>query len=362
MSDTDEFPRQTSIPSGPDDRVTPLRRIPPGLGPAAIESRRPELRRLLASAEAVVVPGVVDSLGARLVERAQFKCCYLTGAGLANVHLGLPDVGLIDLNEMAWNLSRVVDATSLPVIVDADTGYGGPISTMRAVRILERMGATAIQLEDQETPKRCGHFEGKRIVDVSEMVAKLRGAQLAREDPETVIIARTDARAIEGFNSAVNRARRYRDAGADVLFVEAPTSLAELERLPRDVEGVPLLINVVEGGLTPLLAAFEYERLGYRLVLYANTLLRVMYKAGIDGLTHLRLHGETSGLTDAMLSWDERQELVNLDSIDSLEDELRDSSSVERLMASTHSRPSKKAGLSERLGAQLTSEGFVHDH
>lgn len=298
----------------------PRNAIPPGLAPHDGSSRGSRLRALLGAPGATIAPGVYDALGARLVEQVGFDVCYLTGAGVANAQFGFPDVGLVTLTEMVDCARRVMDATALPVIVDADTGHGGPLSVMRSVRLFERAGAAGIQIEDQAMPKRCGHFAGKRIVDTEEMVTRIEAARMARSDPSLVIIARTDARAVEGFDAAVERARQYARAGADAIFVEAPETVEELALIPRRVTGVPLVVNIVEGGLTPQVPASELESFGYRLIIHANALLRLMIKAGQAGLTHLHQTGETASLAEVMLSWSERQEIVNLVDFQAIED------------------------------------------
>lgn len=318
--------------------------LPPGLG-GIREKPRGILRAALAdSANPLVVPGVVDALGARLVERAGFPACYLTGAGVANASLGLADVGLVSLAEMVDQAARVADATALPVIVDGDTGHGGPLSVMRTVHLLESAGAAAVQLEDQAMPKRCGHFDDKRLIDSEEMVAKLLAAARARRDDELLIIARTDARAVEGIDAAIGRARQYLRAGADVLFVEAPVSVGEMERVANTFPDTPLVANVVEGGRTPELPVAKLHAMGYRIVLHANLLLRAMLQAGEDVLRHLVERGETRQLHEAIVSWEHRQDLVHLDALDSLEDDLRAAAGgiVEQATASAASTATEK--------------------
>jgi carboxyvinyl-carboxyphosphonate phosphorylmutase len=271
-----------------------------------------QLRARLAKPEILVVPGVVDALSARLAEEAGFPAVYLTGAGLANAQFGLPDLGLIGLAEVAAHTARIAEAVDVPLIVDADTGYGNALNVRRTVRELERAGAAALQLEDQVSPKRCGHFAGKEVIPRDEMVQKIRAAVEARRDPDTVIIGRTDALALEGIEGAIARARAYRAAGADVIFVEAPLNRDQLARLPKEIDA-PLLVNQVEGGRTPLLSARELEALGFRIALYANTLLRVALFAVRDALATLATDGSSDRLRERMLDWDERQRLARLD-------------------------------------------------
>ena len=274
-------------------------------------SRGAMLRARLAEGPILIAPGAADALTARIIEQAGFEAVYVTGAGFANAGLGVPDLGLTTASEVVQHAQRLADAVEIPVIVDADTGYGNALNVMRTVRDLERVGAAAIQMEDQVSPKRCGHFEGKDVVPLAEMVSKIRAAVEARHDPSLVIIARTDARATEGLDGAIARGQAYREAGADVIFVEAPSTLDELRTLPAAI-AAPLLANMVEGGKTPLLSADELEGLGYRMVIFANAALRVAVKAVQDAMAELRSSGTTRALLERMVSWDERQRLVGL--------------------------------------------------
>jgi len=259
-----------------------------------------------------VLPGVTDALGARLVEEAGFAAVYSTGAGLANAQFGLPDIGLVSLGEVVDHVGRLADATGLPLIVDADTGYGGPLSVIRTVRLLERAGAAAIQLEDQEMPKRCGHFDSHSLIPTGHMQTKIAAAREASEDDALVIIARTDARSVYDIEEAITRCRAYADAGADVLFVEAPRTVDELALVGRELAGTPLVVNVVEGGKTPELEVKEYADLGFGVILFANYLMRSMHLAGQAALAHLSQHGETRSRADQMASWSQRQHLFGL--------------------------------------------------
>jgi 2-methylisocitrate lyase-like PEP mutase family enzyme len=234
------------------------------------ESAAARLRALLAAPGVLVVPGAYDALAARLIEEAGFPAVYATGAGIANAYLGWADVGLTTMTEVRDAVRHIVGATTLPVIVDADTGFGNAINVVRTVRELEQVGVASVQLEDQVFPKRCGHFAGKEIIACDEMVGKLRAAVDARRT-DLVLVARTDALAIEGLDAALARARAYRDAGADVLFVEAPRTFEQMRAIGTALQGTPLLANMVEGGLTPILPAAELEALGYKIALYANT-------------------------------------------------------------------------------------------
>lgn len=226
------------------------------------------LRELLSAGRIVVAPGAYDALSARLVEEAGFPCVYMTGFGTAASLLGRPDIGLLSGTEMVDNARRIAGCVAVPVVADADTGYGNPINVIRTVRDYERAGVAGIHLEDQVMPKRCGHLSGKVLVPVGEMVAKVRAAVEARIDPDFVIIARTDARAVEGLQDALDRAARYLDAGADVLFVEAPEDDEEIEAIAHRFRGVPLLFNWAEGGRTPPVSLDILERLGFRIVIF----------------------------------------------------------------------------------------------
>ncbi|SNQ48362.1 2,3-dimethylmalate lyase [Frankia canadensis] len=283
---------------------------------------RARLRALLDAPGAAIVPGAPDALTARLVEQAGFPAVYLSGAGFANVELGVPDVGLVSLTEIAEQTERIREAVDIPLVVDADTGFGGPLNVHRTVKLLERRGASALQLEDQVFPKRCGHFEGKEVVSAADMVARLHAAVDARTDENLIIIGRTDARATDGLDEAIERALRYKEAGADVLFVEAPRDRAEIERVARELPG-PLLLNIVEGGRTPMIPADELGALGYSLVLYANAAMRGAMRGAQLVLASLREHGESRHVLDAMIGWSERQTLVNKPAYDALEQRYR---------------------------------------
>jgi 2-methylisocitrate lyase-like PEP mutase family enzyme len=260
----------------------------------------------------MLAPGAYDALSARLVEQAGFDVVYMTGSGMANSFLGQPDLGLTTMTEMVSQATRVCDSVSLPLIADADTGYGGPLNVRRTVREYERAGVAALHIEDQSFPKRCGHFQGKQLIPVDEMVQKLAAARAARQDPALVIIARTDAIAVEGFNAALDRARAYQAAGADALFIEGPRSLDELEEIGRTFS-LPLVANMVEGGSTPLLPAGELGALGFKIVLYASAPLRTAVRAVQGLLSHLRERGSTVDVVDRMISFDERNRVTDLE-------------------------------------------------
>jgi 2-methylisocitrate lyase-like PEP mutase family enzyme len=265
----------------------------------------------------LILPGAPDALGARVIEALGFEAVYITGAGVTNARLGVPDLGLITLTELADTVEAVREAVAIPIVVDADTGFGGPLNVRRTVQMLERRGANAIQLEDQQFPKRCGHFAGKEVIPAVEMVAKLHAALDARGNDALLIIARTDARQMLGLEAALERAELYREAGADVIFVEAPESSDELAEIGRRLDG-PVLVNVVEGGATPQLPADELGALGFAIVLYANAALRGAVRGMEVVLEHLRRTGSTLGALEAMIGWEQRQELVGKPFFDEL--------------------------------------------
>jgi 2,3-dimethylmalate lyase len=226
------------------------------------------LRELLDSGQTIVAPGAFDPLAARLVEAAGFAAVYMTGFGTSAALLGRPDVGLLTMTEMADNAGRIAACVDIPVIADADTGYGNPLNVIRTVGVYEAAGVAGLHIEDQVAPKKCGHMEGKQVIGAEEMAQKVRAAVDARTDPDFVIIARTDARAVEGLDSALDRARRYRDAGADALFIEALVSEAEIEAAMQEFPDVPLLFNWAEGGKTPPVGLDRLTELGYRIVIF----------------------------------------------------------------------------------------------
>lgn len=273
-----------------------------------MSTRAAELRRLLSSGTHPV-PGVFNAAVALLAERAGFPAVYVSGAGTANGVAGFPDIGLMSLEEVVRHARYTVEAVSLPVIVDADTGFGEPLSVRRTVRELEAAGAAALHLEDQENPKRCGHLEGKRVVPAADMIRKLTAAADARRDPEFVLIARTDARAVEGLDAAIERARRYVEAGADVIFPEGLETREELAAFAREVP-VPLLANMTEFGKTPYLSVAELQELGYRLVLFPMTAFRVAMKAVEEAFAQLLAEGTQQGFLDRMQTRKELYELV----------------------------------------------------
>ena len=282
-------------------------------------SAGPSLRELFEAGEMVLAPGCYDALGARLVEEAGFSAAYMTGFGSAAARLGRPDVGLMTLSEMVDNARRIAQAVDIPVIADADTGYGNSINVIRTVREYEAAGVSAIHLEDQVMPKKCGHMSGKQVVPAREMAAKVSAAVAARRSPEFLIIARTDARAVEGLEAALSRARRYREAGADALFVEAPQSVDEIEAVGRAFPDVPLLFNYAEGGRTPPMSHARLRELGFALVIFPLSMLLSATAAMRAALTRIKADGTPIELLPSLLGFDEFLEFIGLSEIEELE-------------------------------------------
>jgi 2-methylisocitrate lyase-like PEP mutase family enzyme len=263
------------------------------------------LRERLAQKPILLAPGVFDALSALLAEQAGFEASYLSGASIAYTRLGRPDVGLVTASEVESTLAAIRERVALPLIVDADTGFGNALNVARTVTMLERAGASAIQVEDQSTPKRCGHLDGKTLVSAGEMVGKIRAALDARRSSDTLILARTDAVAVEGFERALDRAERYREAGADVLFVEALHSEEQMRAATaRLAPRAPLLVNMVEGGRTPLLPTAALEALGFSIVIFPGGLARAVAYAAREYFAALRRDGTTAAYRDRMLDFD----------------------------------------------------------
>ena len=258
------------------------------------------LRTRLARKPIVVAPGVYDALTAHLAERAGFSTLYVSGAAIAYTRLGRPDIGLVAMSEVADTISMISDRVRADLVVDADTGYGNALNVGRTIRLFERAGARAIQLEDQAFPKRCGHLDNKSLIPPEEMIGKIKAALDARRSRETLVIARTDAVAVEGFDRAVARAVSYRDAGADILFIEAPKTRAELQRIPPAVGNVPLMANMVEGGKTPPLNAAELEAIGFSLVIFPGAIVRVLARAADEFYATLAAKGTSESFQDRM--------------------------------------------------------------
>lgn len=275
------------------------------------------LRALLNKGGLITAPGVYDGLSARIAEAAEFEALYISGGAIAR-SMGYPDVGLVTQTEMIKRLEEIRAVTSLPLIVDADTGYGNAINVVRTIRAYERAGAAALHIEDQVEPKRCGHYEGKEIVSAHEMEQKIRAAIEAREQSELVIIARTDARAVSGLEAAIERGNVYAEAGADMIFVEAPQSVEEIERIAQEVHA-PLLINMFWGGKTPLVPADQLAALGYRLMIVPSDLQRAAIRAMQRAAAVIRQDGNTAAMADAMVSFAEREEVIGKSDIEVLQ-------------------------------------------
>lgn len=276
------------------------------------------LREMLEKEEALLVPGCYDALSAKILKQAGFPVIYMSGSGVTASVTGKPDVGLLTMTEMVNQARNIVNATDLPLICDADTGYGNAINLIRTVKEYERAGVAGIHIEDQVTPKRCGHFEGKAVISAEEMVKKIEAAIYAREDQDFLIIARTDARAVFGLEEVLRRGRLYADAGADVLFVEAPQSAGELETITCAFNDIPLLINMVEGGKTPIFSFDYLKGLGFKIVLYPTSGVRIVMKVLQEFAAHLREKGDTKGLEGRMVSFEERNRITGLDEIEQL--------------------------------------------
>jgi 2-methylisocitrate lyase-like PEP mutase family enzyme len=269
-----------------------------------------KLRSRLKRKPIVVAPGVYDAFTALVAEQSGFTTLYVSGAAISYTRLGRPDIGLVSVSEVVEIVSVMRDRVDADLIVDADTGYGNALNVGRTMRLFERAGASAIQLEDQEFPKRCGHLDGKVLIPAAEMAGKIKAALDARRSRETLVIARTDAIAVEGFESAIERAALYRDAGADMLFVEAPKTRAELKRIPPALGGVPLMANMVEGGKTPVLSAAELESMGFALVIFPGGIVRALARMAREYYTSLAAGGTSEPFRSRMLDFTGLNELI----------------------------------------------------
>lgn len=283
------------------------------------EKASTQLRGLLAADRIIVAPGAFDALSAMLVEQAGFPAVYITGAGVASSRLGAPDIGLTTMNEVLDTAKNIVSATSIPVICDTDTGYGNALNLMRTAQEFERIGVAAIQVEDQITPKRCGHTEGKQLISKEEMVKKIEAFHYAKQSEDFLLIARTDAIGVNGFEDAMDRARAYAKAGADILFIEAPRTIEEMKRIPELLD-VPLLVNMVEGGgKTPVLPVKELETMGFRIAIFPTSAWMAAIRAIQGVLKELKEKGSTKGFAEHMASFQEMFEVVGLSHYKALE-------------------------------------------
>jgi 2-methylisocitrate lyase-like PEP mutase family enzyme len=290
---------------------------PKGFSMTSRVSRR-DFRNMLGPGAALLLPGVSNALAARVVADQGFAAAYVTGAGIANTFFGVPDIGLVTVTEIAEHVAAIREAFPGPLVVDADTGFGNALNMVRTVALLERAGADALQIEDQVFPKRCGHFAGKQVIPAAEMVEKIKAAVDTRRDGDLLIIARTDAIAPEGFEAALARAAAYREAGADVTFVEAPTSMEQIADIPRRLPW-PQLLNIVIGGRTPELPNEKVKELGYAGVIYANVALQAAVLGMQAALGELRRKGYMGDATRLVADFSERQRLVHKDEFDALE-------------------------------------------
>jgi len=272
------------------------------------------LKALISGPDILLAPGVCDALTALIAEQSQAKAVYLSGAGIAYTRFGRPDIGLVSMAEVADTIALIRDRVTLPLIVDADNGFGNALNVQRTMRVFERAGANALQLEDQTMPKRCGHLDGKTLISATEMAGKVRAAADARSSEETLIIARTDAIAVEGFNAALERAELYVEAGADVLFIEAPQERAQLETIASSFSGrIPLMANMVEGGKTPIHGTDDLQSLGFSLVIFPGGVVRAMAKTVGDYYRGLLSTGSNEEFKDRMFDFAGLNEVIGTD-------------------------------------------------
>jgi 2-methylisocitrate lyase-like PEP mutase family enzyme len=274
------------------------------------------LKELLSRDDIVVAPGCYDAFSSMLVAKAGFSVAYISGASVSFTRIGRPDIGLVSMHEVAETVSSISEYNDIPLVVDGDTGFGNALNVQRTVRLFERAGANGIQLEDQTMPKRCGHLNGKTLVSASEMVGKIKAAVDARRSEQTLIIGRTDAIAVEGFESALERAERYVEAGVDVLFIEAPQNDEQMKTLTAQFrDRVPLLANMVEGGKTPMKGAAELQELGYSLVIFPGGLIRAYSYMASEYLSSLHETGSTNAYRNRMLDFDQLQDVLGTESV-----------------------------------------------
>ena len=279
---------------------------------------RPTFKQLLRRERLLVAPGCFDGLSARLVEEAGFEAVYLSGGAVAR-SMGIPDIGLVTMTETIERAFQVVSAVNIPVIADADTGYGNAVNLIRTVREFERAGVAAIHVEDQITPKRCGHLEGKEVIPLAEMEKKLEAALTARIDEDFCIIARTDARGVHGLDDAIRRGEAFAGLGVDAIFVEAPQSEEELAEIPRRLSGIPLLVNVFKGGKTPMLPMERLEKMGYRIAIYPSETQRAAIHAMRTALATLKREGTTESIDAVLTTFRERDRVVGLEEWQNIE-------------------------------------------
>ena len=291
--------------------------------PAKAQRPTSQLKALLAAKRAVILPGTPNALFARVIEDLGFEGVYVTGAGIANMSLGVPDIGLVTLSELVEHVAAICDGVTVPVLADADTGFGNPVNMTRTVRMLERAGAAGIQIEDQVFPKKCGHFQGKDVVPLGDMIQKIKAAADSRHDGDFQIVARTDVRAVRGLEEGMARAHAFIEAGADATFVEAPVSTEELAKIAKLLP-VPQIANMVFGGLTPAVPQDKLADMGFGAVLYANAALQAALRSVREVLGSLKQNGSLNDVRERLASFDERQRAVDKDRYDALEARYRD--------------------------------------
>tara|TARA_Y100000590_G_scaffold286928_1_gene322816 strand:- start:8458 stop:9333 length:876 start_codon:yes stop_codon:yes gene_type:complete len=278
------------------------------------------LRILLETNEPILVPGIYDALSAKIAQQVGFKAVFHTGYGTAATLLGVPDIGLVSFSEMKERVSNICNSIDIPVVADADTGYGNSLNTIRTVKDYIRSGASGLILEDQVWPKKCGHMKGKAVIPIDEMESKIKAASQSRKEEKSdlIIVGRTDSLAIEGVEQAIDRVKRYHKAGADVLFIEAPNKIDELELIAKQVK-LPLLLNQLEGGSTPLITMEEAKNIGFKIILFPLTSLYSSAKAIFDSLSYLKQHQTSVGIEDQLIPFDKFNKIVNYDELIKLE-------------------------------------------
>lgn len=277
------------------------------------------LRKILSQEKAILVPGIYDAFSAKIFKQAGFKVLYMTGSGLTASLTGMPDVGILTMTEMVNHARNIVNAVDLPLICDADDGYGNPINVIRTVKEYERAGVAGIHIEDQVAPKKCGHFEDKQVIPAEEMVKKIEAALYAREDDQFLLIARTDSRSIKGLEEALKRARLYSEAGADMIFLESPQSVDELKTISGELSDIPLLVNMVEGGKTPILPFEDLQEMGFKIVLYPTSSIRAAAKTLQELAEGLGRKKDTKEFETRLVTFGERNEITGLADIKELE-------------------------------------------
>jgi carboxyvinyl-carboxyphosphonate phosphorylmutase len=278
-----------------------------------------ELRKILQEEKTLLVPGCYDAFSAKILKQAGFRVIYMSGSAVTASMTGMPDVGVLTMTEMVNQARNIVNAVDLPVICDADNGYGNPINVIRTVKEYERVGVGGIHIEDQVAPKKCGHFEGKQVISAEEMVKKIEAALYAREDKEFLIIARTDARTVVGFEEAIRRARVYAEAGADMIFVESPLSVDELRTISEKLHDIWLLVNMVEGGKTPVLPFEELEKMGFKIVLYPTSGIRAVAKTLQEVAGHLHADKYPQAFEDKLITFEGSNLITGLANVVELE-------------------------------------------